>query len=138
MLKIIRGPAGCGKSTAAAEYVKKGFAHYENDMYCMRNGKYIYEESRAAEASDWCFNNVEKDLMAGKDVVVSNTFIRISRLRPYLDLAHRLNVDLEIINKTECYGSIHGVPKETMVRQITEFEPYYTSDYIREYKRNKL
>jgi hypothetical protein len=55
-------------------------------------------------------------LIAGIDVIVSNTFTTMKEMRPYIDLANRLGAALDVVEMHSQYGSIHNVPEETMAK----------------------
>ncbi|MCI2809702.1 hypothetical protein [Eoetvoesiella caeni] len=59
-----------------------GYEHYEADMFFMQNGSYQYDAARIRDAHAWCQNMTRQSLKAGKKVVVSNTFTRLSEMAP--------------------------------------------------------
>lgn len=123
-LALLRGPAGSGKSTLAkAEYVTKGYKHYEADMFFIDEyGVYIYNRNLIKEAHEWCINQTEKELQNGNNVVVSNTFIRLWELIPYQNLAKLYNADVEIQICMKTYKNIHNIPNDIVKRHIENFE----------------
>jgi len=120
-LVIIRGLPGTGKSTKAQTY--EGFEHHEADHYWEENGQ-PYHPGQVAKAHQQCRSRVWEDLEEGKDVVVSNTFVTKNSLQEYLDMAAYHRVDLEIVDLTEQYGSVHNVPEEAMRRMADSWEPW--------------
>lgn len=120
-LNIIRGLPGAGKSTLAKQMT--GVVHVEADMYFCTSGKYIFDYRRIKNAHDWCQMRVRSLLEEGKDVVVSNTFIRLWELKPYLEMAKELEgCTVEVWELHTQYGNIHSVPPTTIDRMQNSFE----------------
>ena len=114
-LTLIRGLPGSGKSTYARQIAAPATQHLEADMYFVDyKDDYIFDPSRLRAAHEWCLDNTTFYLTHHFDVIVSNTFTTMKELQPYLDVAQRLGVKLEIIEMRNQYGSIHGVPEEKM------------------------
>lgn len=84
----------------------------------------------------WCEKETEKLLDKGKDVVVSNTFIKVDHMRGYFEMAHKRKIPVSIITKDDHYHSVHDVPKETIIRMKDEFEKYGDQEYYQEYRYN--
>ena len=52
-LYLVRGCPGSGKSTLAKKIANEnGFAHYENDEFFMKDGKYCFDKDKYREAAD--------------------------------------------------------------------------------------
>ena len=116
-LTIVRGLPGSGKSTYAKQLLESDprSRHLEADMYFIdRDGNYAFNHSRLREAHVWCLDSVTSYLISGCSVIVSNTFTTMKEMQPYLDVARRHSVTLEVIEMRTQYGSIHGVPEATM------------------------
>lgn len=112
-LIVVRGLPGSGKSTLAKQIAKEyNCSHYENDMYFMQGDKYVFDQNKAKDAADWCFNSCMKDLKAGKRVVVSNVFVSAKSVNRYVDAAKNLGVNVCVLRKTSQYKNIHDVPNE--------------------------
>lgn len=110
-LVLIRGLPGSGKSTLAREiYNKYGVTHYEQDMYHMVEGKYMWNSRMMPHAFEWCYNSTREALNLGFNVVVSNIFIKVKSIKPYL----KLSEDILILETIGNYGSIHEVPEDTL------------------------
>ena len=108
ILLLIRGLPGSGKSTLAKEvYVPQGYVHFEADQFFYENGRYIYDPDRRQEAHKRCRDQAYEALSAGRDVAVSNTFIRKWEVEPYRALAKALKADLQIITLTTQFESLH-------------------------------
>jgi predicted kinase len=110
-LTLIRGLPGSGKSTFAKTI--PGF-HVEADMYFVRDGKYEFDGKSIGMAHSWCARMAENALEKGIDVVVSNTFTQKWELERYIELAKEYFATVEIIVMRGEFGSVHGVPPETI------------------------
>ena len=118
-LFLIRGLPGSGKST----YAKKlGCFNVEADMFHCRNGEYDFDASRSRLGHNWCQKNALFAMEQGIDVSVSNTFTQKWEIQPYLDFAAKTGHKVKIIHMTTEYGTIHGVPAETMQKMRDRFE----------------
>jgi len=117
-LTLIRGLPGSGKSTYAKQLQLSNIArHLEADMYFIdRNGDYMFDARYLGHAHEWCLQSTGSFLIAGIDVIVSNTFTTMKEMRPYIDLANGLGAALDVVEMHSQYGSIHNVPEETMAK----------------------
>lgn len=122
-LVILRGVPGSGKSTLARSKPYRDYMHFEADMFFEAEGIYCYDPSRVKEAHEWCFAQVEKALLAGDDVVVSNTFTRLSEFAPYVWFAEFIGAEVEVIECNGNYKNIHNVPEEVVQRMRDRWEP---------------
>ena len=118
-LYIIRGLPGSGKSTYAKSLPA---LHLEADMYHVRNGKYDFNPKKVKAGHDWCQAMVKSALGAGMDVSVSNTFTQKWEMFPYLEMGKHFEAEIEIIVMSGKYGSIHGVPAETIKNMSDRWE----------------
>jgi predicted kinase len=108
ILLLIQGLPGAGKTTLAQEvYVPQGYAHFEDDQFFYRNGKYVHEPKRIEEARKWCRDRAYEALSANRNVVVSNIFGSKWTVEPYRALAKALKADLQIVTLTTQFESIH-------------------------------
>ncbi len=106
-LTLIRGLPGSGKSTLAKTL--KG-VHLEADMYFVNsNGEYQYRPEAIGDAHQWCQNQTDYWLNQGKNVVVSNTFVKHWEMSVYKKLARKYKAKLVFFVCRESYGNIHGV-----------------------------
>lgn len=103
---LIRGLPGSGKSTMAKNM--EGYVHFEADMFFEVDGAYIHDPSKIRDAHDWCVDAARVALEQGKNVVVSNTFIKIWELQRYVDIGFPFRV----IEANGKWKNIHGVPDE--------------------------
>lgn len=114
-LTIVRGLPGSGKSTFARMYAEDtGASHWENDMFFMVNGEYKFDPNFHSDAIAWCRGKVFKDLSEGKNVVVSNTFCRLSTIEVFLEYTDKHGHEVEFAVMRGNYGSIHNVPDEVI------------------------
>lgn len=124
ILYIVRGLPGSGKSTYAKTLVHPS-AHFEADQYFMKGGKYVFDPSKLKDAHADCLARTRKAMVDGKHkmVAVSNTFTMKWELQPYIDLANELGWTVRVIRMTGDYGSIHDVPKDSIEKMRSRFEP---------------
>ena len=119
-LTLIRGIPGAGKSTLADMLVLIGKSagvdtvHYEADQLFMKNGKYEFNASLLSQAHELCQQNTFEALGNGKSVVVANTFVTIKELKPYFQIAKDFDLVPHVILCQSNYGSVHGVPEDTL------------------------
>jgi predicted kinase len=125
VLILIRGLPGSGKSTLAQQLKdQKGYRHFEADQYFVdSSGRYHFDATKLNLAHAWCQNRTKAELLKGHSVVVSNTFIRLWELNPYLLLAKKLGVDLNIIECHTNYGTIHSISTATLHKMATRWQP---------------
>ena len=125
MLMLIRGMPGSGKSTLAQRLIRQGVieCHYEADQYFVNEqGQYEWDVNHLMDAHDWCRSQAEAALEAGQRVAVSNTSVRLRDIRSYVEMARDWSVlPLRVVTLRSQYGSIHGVPEETMERMRRGF-----------------
>lgn len=120
-LILIRGLPGSGKSTKAKEIMKQVPAeHFEADMFFINSdGEYKFIPCNIAEAHEWCRKSTEDALNAGKNVIVSNTFVKMWEMDKYLNMDC---ASLAIFETVGEYDSIHGVPSDTIKRMKKNWE----------------
>lgn len=85
----------------------QGYMHFETDQFFHRNGQYAYDPFKKEMANKWCRDKVYEALVAGRDVVVSNDFIRKCEVEPYRALARATKADLRIITLKTQFESFH-------------------------------
>lgn len=128
-LILIRGIPGSGKSTLARTYVEKGFKHFESDQYFMVDGEYRFDASKLSLAHNNCFEKTRVALLAGKSVVVSNTFTRLWEMQNYINLAQTYQLPFKVIRCVGKFKNVHGVPDDILEKMSDRFE-LYRGEYI--------
>ena len=118
-LVIIRGLPGSGKSTLARTF--EGFVHLEADMFFMTDGEYVFNPANVTAAHAWCQIEMVKALEAGRDFVVSNTFVRRWEIRSYTNLAP-IGTEISEVTATGSYANVHGVPEAVVERMRQNWE----------------
>lgn len=130
-LYIVRGPAGSGKSTYCQKVlipkIQKEFGvqveNRENDKFFIdSDGNYNWNPQKLWLAIKYCCNWVKRDLEKQGVAVVSNVFSTLRSMRPYFNLAEEMHADVEVLRMRNLYGSIHGVPEETIERMKSDIQ----------------
>lgn len=120
-LVLIRGLPGSGKSTLAKSMT--GFVHLEADMFHVDgNGSYAFVPENVKKSHEWCQNTALVFLRNGINVAVSNTFTRKWELAPYLLMKDFCDCTIEIVECTENYGTVHGVPEDKIQQMKDRWE----------------
>lgn len=121
-LTVIRGLPGSGKSTLAKTI---DAMHYEADMFFTdKCGRYHFDVHRIREAHRWCQMMTKRALSENKSVVVSNTFIELWEIKPYYRLAEHFSAQFQVIECSDCYGSIHDVPESVVSSMRKRWQPW--------------
>lgn len=122
-LYIVRGVPGSGKSTYARSLNLEH--HYEADMYFEDDeGNYNFDPRRLKSAHNWCHMAVEYALEEGNDVVVANTFTRLSEVLPYVTTAVKNGAKVEVVTCDGDYGSVHNVPVDVINNMRRRLVPH--------------
>ena len=127
-LVLLRGLPGSGKSTTARILGagSSGTAHYEADMYFMRDGEYKFDMTQIKEAHKWCQGSVERAMMLGHyaTIIVSNTFTQEWEMEVYYKLAKEWGYQVTSLIVENRHGgkNIHGVPQETLDKMKQRFD----------------
>jgi predicted kinase len=138
-LYIIRGIPGSGKSTLAGKLKSIGAIHVEADSHFINpvSGEYQFDVTKLANAHAWCLGVTQSSLLAGKDTIVTNTFTRLSEIRPYLDLARNINemnpldpVFVTILVAQGNFKNSHNVPEAQLQRMKTRFNYNLSELYL--------
>lgn len=124
-LHIVRGIPGSGKTTFAkflAEHEK--MIHLEADMAMVTKSGYKYDRTKLDSAHRWCKFSARTFLLNGHSVVVSNTFVMVNWMLPYIDMAKSFGCPVKVWRMTGEYGSIHNVPSDKMSWFKNSMEDY--------------
>ncbi|MBL0122917.1 MAG: AAA family ATPase [Betaproteobacteria bacterium] len=116
LLYLIRGIPGSGKSTLQKNW---GRDHFETDMWFEQNGG--YDRAKIKVAHEWCKSHARAALEAGRDVVVSNTFLKRWEMQFYLDTANHVGAVVQEITMQGRWQNTHGIP----IEQVLEMEKYF-------------
>lgn len=100
VLRLVRGPAGCGKTSLAASF--KG-QHIEADMFF--DGQ-EYDPLLAQRSHQWCEKRVRDSMEAGLDVNVSNQFTNSKSVEPYMEMAKEHGYDVVFFSMLN--GDVHS------------------------------
>ena len=130
-LIIVRGLPGSGKTTYAKKrlaelqsfYGENNVSHREADMYFLDSaGHYKFDRSAISRAHSWCKELTYATLCAERHAIVSNTFTKNGEMHHYFEMALAFNAELEIVEMTGNYGSIHEVPQATIDKMRKRWE----------------
>ena len=108
ILHLFRGVPGSGKSTAAGRMFL-GVVKFENDQFCMRDGKYDWNRDRVKDSIAWCIKMVETALENGMDVCVCNTFTKRRYIEAYRKIAERYGADFDVYRCDGHFKNVHGL-----------------------------
>lgn len=137
-LHIIRGLPGSGKSTLAKNLglaftaLGQTIALREADSFFTNEaGQYLFDPKRIGEAHMWCRDRVEEAMLQDVDnVVVSNTFVQKWEVSHYIQLAKKWGyVPILYSVNNNHFGSIHGVPMETIQRMKARWQNFTLDDF---------
>lgn len=125
---ILRGVAGAGKSTYAANKLPSAYV-VSADNYCIKpDGSYIFELE--------CLRRFIRLINVGvAQIVVDNTNTRLWEFKTYIEYARSKNYSISVIRlntPAEVAGprNIHGVPQETVNQMQVRFENYEDEVFI--------
>lgn len=123
-LTIVRGLPGSGKTTFAKTL---GCAHFEADMYHIKDGLYEWKASNLRYAHQWCQDMVWDCSNHKIDCVVSNTFTTLKEMRPYLDMKFDT---IKVYHCTGDYGNIHDVPDDIIEKMRNRWYKHEGEIYV--------
>lgn len=124
-LCVWRGLPGSGKSTAAKKYAEEhGHLEFENDEFFMHDGRYEFDQTKAKDAANWCYNQTAKALRAGKSVCVANVFVTKKSVDRYAELADKYDAVFKVFRSNASFGDVHSVPKNVYDSMKRAFQDY--------------
>jgi adenylate kinase family enzyme len=126
-LILLRGLPGSGKSTFADLIGARGagYAHFEADMYFMKDGKYKFDPSQIKMAHNWCMIQTEKAMADDTSIIiVSNTFTQEWEMDFYYEKAKYYDYDVFSVILENRHGGVntHGVPEDKLEIMKNRFE----------------
>ena len=123
MLIFFRGLPGSGKSHLAKRYFG-GLLHLEADMFCFKDGIYVFSKDQLKVNHALCqafCNDALK--FTGCDVMVSNTFTRHWEIEPYLNLAKEHQQPYQIFSVESPSVVARDVPLNIIATMKERWEP---------------
>lgn len=123
MIYIIRGVPGSGKSTLAKMIQEStGADHFEADMYFDGPEGYRFDASRIRQAHEWCQGKFLDSIRKGRDVIISNTFVKKWEMEFYIHQAKTHGYNVQIITLKGEFQNVHNVPQAIVERMKRNFE----------------
>lgn len=145
-LILIRGLPGSSKTTLAMKMHKEtGIIPISTDDFFNKNGEYKWNYKFLKAAHQWCFGMTAFELFCGRSVVVHNTFIEKWSMEMYIDFAHSIGVEWEILepntkwkfNVEECAKrNTHGVSESAVQKMMDRWEK--TKDILEQFEKYKV
>lgn len=131
-LILLRGVPGSGKTTTAKLLGAggSGTAHFEADMYFIKDGKYEFDGSKIKDAHNWCKNSVEQAMLLNHTtghnsrIIVSNTFTQEWEMEAYYEIAKSWDYKVFSLIVENRHGGVneHGVPEDKLEQMKNRFE----------------
>jgi len=88
-------------------------------MFFEQDGDYCFNPTQIEEAHDWCQQKTTEALQSGKNVVISNTFVCLWEIQPYL----KMGFPVRIIEAKGVWKNIHHTPDEVIESMLERWEP---------------
>ncbi len=132
---IMQGPPGSGKSTRAAQVAKEFGDNVTicstDDQFIGPDGVYTFDPSKLFQNHLANQRKVEKELKAGRNVIVDNTNLVARDAKAYIDLAKKYGAKVRVERCTGKYQNVHGVPAdkvEQMRGRMQDLTPLIPAD----------
>lgn len=138
MLVLFIGVPGTGKTTLAKrlrDYMisldceNKTTIHEADHFFETPDGNYKFNPEDLPKAHNMCQELTDKDLEAGKNVIVCNTSLRAWERKPYIDMARKHKTGLYIVILDKVFGNVHGVPMDKVEAMKAKFEPVNSDEF---------
>jgi len=129
-LILVRGIPGSGKSSLAKTY---DCFHLEADMFVTRDGKYQWKPETVKQSHEFIGELAERIMETGADLVISNTFTRVSEMQKYLDLAEDFCYEVTVLRCENRFKNEHGVSQEILDKMASRFEDYQGEEICKSY-----
>lgn len=107
-LHLFRGIPGSGKSEAAHRMFPC-IVKFENDQFCMHDGKYEWDKDKVKDSIDWCVSMVRLALEKNMDVCVCNTFTKRRYVAAYEKIANDYGAKFEVYRCSGSFKNVHGL-----------------------------
>lgn len=126
---ILRGIPGSGKTTYAQTHFPTATRVSADDFFTKPDGTYVWNAQRLGLAHRDCLRRFKRALAAGDPlIVVDNTSVRVSEMRPYVQAAKAGGYAIEVVTllcapETASARGTHGVPRariEKMAKQLAD------------------
>jgi predicted kinase len=121
-LVIIRGLPGTGKTALAKKFIERGFIHFEANEFLIENGVYIRSPARVTAAHALCQKAADLALMQGHKVVVSNTFVELWEMAPYVASAKAAHAEVTIIQTAGRSYAHYGASEQTVRKMRSRWQ----------------
>ena len=134
---LITGTTGSGKSTLAqklqynaTKYINQIGSICEADQYfyIVGKGEYAFNPKLLWKAHAWCQSKVKDQMIAGNNVIVSNTNIRPRDRKRYFDLAKTYGYNVVYIHLTNQFKNVHSVPTDVVERMRDNYVELTSSE----------
>lgn len=127
MLVLLRGLPGSGKTTLAKSF---NCAHFEADMFFMKDGEYQFDATKLKDAHAWCQTEVNNAMILNhttginENIVVSNTFTQEWEMEAYYELAKKYGYTVFSLIVENRHNGVneHGVPADKLDQMRNRFE----------------
>lgn len=145
-LILVRGIPGSGKTTLAQKIAKENNAVLISaDDFFNKDGEYKWDYKFISGAHKWCFGQVAFELFNNRSVIVHNTFTQKWEMEQYIDFAHSIGVEWEILEPNtkwkfdveECAKrNTHGVSESAIQKMLDRWEK--TKDILEQFEKYKV